>query len=82
MTCLLILTWFFVFYNMIRAVVQKEILWPQKQEDRDEGGWKTEVREAMEGQRRDAQRNAQQGEPGQIDVEPESVNVTSRRSPT
>ncbi|KAK8192531.1 hypothetical protein M8818_007701 [Zalaria obscura] len=78
MTCLLILTWFFVFYNMIRAVVQKEILWPQKQEDRDEGGWKTEVREAMEGQRRDAQRNAQQGEPGQIDVEPESPEIVPR----
>jgi hypothetical protein len=27
---------------MIRAVILKDILWPQKQEDRDEGGWKTE----------------------------------------
>ena len=25
---------------MIRAVVKKDILWPQKQEDREEGGWK------------------------------------------
>jgi hypothetical protein len=24
---------------MIRAVVLKQILWPQKQEDRNEGGW-------------------------------------------
>ena len=41
MTCLLILTWLFVFSMMIRAVLNKQILWPQKQEDRDEGGWKT-----------------------------------------
>ncbi len=30
---------------MIRAVVVKDILWPQKQEDRDEGGWKSEKNE-------------------------------------
>ena len=30
-----------VFFMMIRAVVLKDILWPQKQEDREEGGWKT-----------------------------------------
>lgn len=28
---------------MIRAVVVKDILWPQKQEDREEGGWKDKV---------------------------------------
>lgn len=42
LTCLLVAGWFFVFGMMIRAVVLKDILWPQKQEDRDEGGWKTE----------------------------------------
>ena len=26
---------------MVRAVLLKDILWPQKQEDRQEGGWKT-----------------------------------------
>lgn len=26
---------------MVRAVYAKEILWPQKQEDRDEGGWQS-----------------------------------------
>ncbi|KAI9686921.1 MAG: hypothetical protein M1822_002674 [Bathelium mastoideum] len=41
LTCLLLLIWMFVFFMMIRAVVTKQILWPQKQEDRDEGGWKT-----------------------------------------
>ncbi|KAF2231618.1 putative C4-dicarboxylate/malic acid transporter [Viridothelium virens] len=41
LTCLLILTWLLVFSMMIRAVLTKQILWPQKQEDRDEGGWKT-----------------------------------------
>jgi len=40
MTVLLILTWFFVFGMMVRAVHMRQILWPQKQEDRTEGGWK------------------------------------------
>ena len=40
--CILIVVWFFVVAMMIRAVIQKQILWPQKQEDKDEGGWKSE----------------------------------------
>ncbi|KAF2200927.1 hypothetical protein GQ43DRAFT_54313 [Delitschia confertaspora ATCC 74209] len=40
MTVALVVTWFFVFGMMIRAVWLKQILWPQKQEDRSEGGWK------------------------------------------
>jgi hypothetical protein len=39
MTIALVILWFFVFGMMIRAVITKQILWPQKQEDRDEGGW-------------------------------------------
>jgi hypothetical protein len=39
LTVALILTWIFVFSNMVRAVYLKHILWPQMQEDRDEGGW-------------------------------------------
>lgn len=39
----LIITWLFVFSMMVRAVWLKQILWPQKQEDRDEGGWAEEV---------------------------------------
>ncbi|KAK3096422.1 hypothetical protein LTR53_019214, partial [Teratosphaeriaceae sp. CCFEE 6253] len=39
MTCLLVLAWMAVFSLMIHAVVKKDILWPQKQEDRAEGGW-------------------------------------------
>jgi hypothetical protein len=34
-----IMTWFFVFFMMIRAIYLRQILWPQKQEDRNEGGW-------------------------------------------
>lgn len=52
---------------MIRAVIVKDILWPQKQEDRDEGGWKTE---AEQKQTRDEEVPASEGYPGQIDVEP------------
>ncbi|KAF2645152.1 hypothetical protein P280DRAFT_444603 [Massarina eburnea CBS 473.64] len=40
MTGLLVVVWGFVFCMMIRAVVLRQILWPQKQEDRTEGGWK------------------------------------------
>lgn len=40
MTCCLIVAWVTVFIVMIRAVIVKDILWPQKQEDREEGGWK------------------------------------------
>lgn len=32
-------TWLFVFAMMCRAVYLRQILWPQMQEDRDEGGW-------------------------------------------
>jgi len=40
LTVALVITWIFVFGMMIRAVVLKQILWPQMQEDRNEGGWK------------------------------------------
>ncbi|KAL8946272.1 MAG: hypothetical protein Q9222_007311 [Ikaeria aurantiellina] len=40
MTVLLIIAWFLVFGMMIRAIALKQILWPQKGEDKDEGGFK------------------------------------------
>ena len=40
MTPILIIVWFMVFGMMIRAIYLKQILWPQKGEDRDEGGFK------------------------------------------
>lgn len=43
-TGILVIVWFFVFAMMIRAVHTKQILWPQKQEDRDEGGdWTLQI---------------------------------------
>ena len=48
MTCVLILIWITVFVCMIRAVLVKDILWPQKQEDREEGGWKDKVDDARD----------------------------------
>ncbi|EKG20145.1 C4-dicarboxylate transporter/malic acid transport protein [Macrophomina phaseolina MS6] len=36
----LIPLWFFVVYMQIRALLTRQIMWPQKQEDRDEGGFK------------------------------------------
>ena len=40
MTCILIVVWFFVMIMMVRAIIKGRILWPDKQEDRDEGGFK------------------------------------------
>jgi len=36
---MLVIVWIFVFCMMIRAVRTKQILWPQKQEDREESDW-------------------------------------------
>ncbi|KAK3696411.1 hypothetical protein LTR37_017982 [Vermiconidia calcicola] len=47
LACLLVIAWFTVFSIMIRAVIMKDILWPQKQEDREEGGWRTNPDEKM-----------------------------------
>ena len=46
MTCLLIVVWVIVFVMMVRAIFVKDILWPQKQEDRAEGGWQVPSDEA------------------------------------
>lgn len=40
MTCLLILTWIGVVMGMIRAIHGHVILWPEKGEDREEGGFR------------------------------------------
>lgn len=53
MTIGLILTWFFVFGMMIRAVRIHQILWPQKQEDRTEGGFKQQSAEEQRRRRWD-----------------------------
>lgn len=59
MTVILILIWIFVLIMMVRAVLLKQILWPQKGEDKDEGGFtgprskssvvKEEVNDEMKG---------------------------------
>jgi len=71
----LIITWLFVFGMMVRAVWLKQILWPQKQEDRDEGGWAEEVARR---QSRDEKRPFQNANPNQLDVEPEHQTVGAR----
>ena len=40
MTPILVAVWFFVIGMMIRAIYLRQILWPQKGEDKDEGGFK------------------------------------------
>ncbi|KAL9614892.1 MAG: hypothetical protein Q9167_000634 [Letrouitia subvulpina] len=49
MTVLLIVAWFLVFGMMIRAIKNKRILWPQKGEDKDEGGFKAPARREKRG---------------------------------
>ena len=36
MACLLIVAWASIFFIMVRAVLLKDILWPQKQEEKKE----------------------------------------------
>ena len=49
-TCGLIIVWIMVLGAMIHAVATKRILWPQKGEDRDEGGFKApEMRKPSKG---------------------------------
>ncbi|PSN67312.1 hypothetical protein BS50DRAFT_493569 [Corynespora cassiicola Philippines] len=62
MTILLIITWFFVSGMMIRAVIIKQVLWPQKQEDRTEGGFKQPT--AEEQRRRGWEEGGDGGEGG------------------
>lgn len=59
MTIALILMWFFVISMNVRAVVIHQILWPEKQEDRTEGGWKQQT--AEEQQRRQRERELADG---------------------
>lgn len=39
MTVLLIMVWFLVVFRMMHAIVTKQILWPEKGEDKSEGGF-------------------------------------------
>ncbi|EXJ91274.1 hypothetical protein A1O1_04384 [Capronia coronata CBS 617.96] len=47
MTCLLVLVWLLVIAFMVRALVQKQLLWPEKGEDKTEGGFKAPDKEAV-----------------------------------
>jgi tellurite resistance protein TehA-like permease len=42
LVCILIVLWLLVFGMMIRGIFLRQILWPQKGEDKDEGGFKAE----------------------------------------
>ncbi|EON65264.1 hypothetical protein W97_04502 [Coniosporium apollinis CBS 100218] len=66
LTVLLIATWGWVFGMMVRAVVLKQILWPEMQEDRDEGGWK---RVAIEAQRREGRGKGRRRGRGQAQLD-------------
>lgn len=77
LTVLLIATWGWVFGMMVRAVVLKQILWPEMQEDRDEGGWK---RVAVEAQRREGRGKGRRRGRGQAQLDQEDSTVTRRPS--
>jgi len=44
MTCIIIAVWGMIFVKMGFAIASKEILWPRRQEDRDEEQWKKDVK--------------------------------------
>lgn len=51
----LLLMYLFVCYMMIRAIVTRQILWPQKGEDRDEGGFEIHTIRPDEGSSEDGE---------------------------
>ena len=51
MAVLLVGVWIFVMTMMIRAIIRKEILWPEKGEDRREGGFEMETKVRKEQQK-------------------------------
>ena len=51
---------------MIRAVILKDVLWPQKQEDREEGGWRNPKED-------------KDVDPGHIQAQTDRDNQVSRR---
>lgn len=64
----LIIGWLFVIVMMIRAVILKQVLWPQKQEDRDEGGWQQQLHAAQIRQARGSRID-----PANMDVEEDTT---------
>jgi C4-dicarboxylate transporter/malic acid transport protein len=55
MTIALICMWFFVVFMNVRAVIIRQILWPEKQEDRTEGGWKQQSAEEQQRRQREGE---------------------------
>lgn len=53
MTIALIMMWLFVVAMNVRAVAIRQILWPQKQEDRTEGGWTQQSAEEQKRRQRE-----------------------------
>jgi C4-dicarboxylate transporter/malic acid transport protein len=49
MTCILILVWGLVVANMFRAIYTEQVLWPEKGEDKSEGGFKHQYDDEGEG---------------------------------
>lgn len=77
MTGLLVAMWFFVVGMMIRAIILKQILWPEKGEDREEGGY---VRPADESQRKKQKNKSRQRDvetEGEGEARAEGVRTTS-----
>lgn len=49
-TIVLVIVWMLVFGGMLRAIYNRKIFWPQRQEDRDEGGFKApDIKEGTRG---------------------------------
>ncbi|KXT18037.1 hypothetical protein AC579_4572 [Pseudocercospora musae] len=83
-TIILVCIWLWVFVMMIRAVKHKDVLWPQKQEDREEGGWKKKNEEAKAClDLRRCQTEQQEGASGTVPTSPGAyVSPTARLGDT
>ena len=86
LTCILIVAWAGIFITMVRAVYVKDILWPQKQEDRDEGGWQSRYSdlESTETKSPDAPRRRKASSPEEnrmVAVDPERAEADWSEAP-
>ena len=84
MAGLIVVAWLTIFSMMIRAVVVKDILWPQKQEDRAEGGWEKHPEEKQacdphEDCEGDQQTRSSEGQQSQATAVSERTAVSSLR---
>ncbi|ETI22826.1 hypothetical protein G647_06902 [Cladophialophora carrionii CBS 160.54] len=80
MTVILILVWFLVVGCMIRAIINKQILWPERGEDKSEGGFKARPDDSSGGSTVRAKKDAHAMADGESPPQPGRSGDEGQRS--